>query len=324
VKVTSRLLLGLLLGHVLWSPAHADSYPSRPVKLVVAFAAGGVGDVMGRLIAQILQQKLGQTFVVENKPGGDGTVGMREVIRSSPDGYTLLVGGLGGQIIPQLMRDDFPVDVRTDLVEIAVSGIYPNVLTVNKSIPVKSVKDFIAYAKERPGRLNFGSSGRVSSDRLAAELFMMETGIKMLNVPYKGGALALNDLIAGSTDVMFPQFPAVIAAIQSDQVKPLAVTTAQRLQQLPDVPTLAEAALPGFNVGGWNAIYGPRGLPNDIRHLLGNAIALAVKEPEFAARLRTLGVEPVGMGADEATAYFNAEFQRWKKVIDEAGLKLER
>lgn len=324
MRFIRQLLFALLLGQAVWSPAHADSYPSRPVRLIVAFAAGGVGDVMGRLIAQMLQQKLGQTFVVENKPGGDGTVGMREVIRSAPDGYTLLVGGLGGQIIPQLMRDDFPVDVRTDLVEIAISGIYPNVLTINKSMPLNSVKEFIAYAKERPGQLNFGSSGRVSSDRLAAELFMMETGIKMLNVPYKGGALALNDLVAGSTHVMFPQLPAVIGAIQSDQVKPLAVTTRDRLPQLPHVPTLAEAALPGFNVGGWNAIYGPRGLPNDIRHLLGNTITSAVKEPEFARRLRTLGVEPVGMGADEATAYFSAEFERWKQVISAAGLKLEQ
>ena len=179
------------------SPAPAASYPTRPVKLIVAFAAGGIGDVMGRLIAQALQQKLGQSFVVENKPGADGVIGMREAIRAEPDGYTLLVGGLGAQIIPQLMRDDFPIDTRTELVTIAITGIYPNVLTVNKGLPVNSVKELIAYLKERPGQLNFASSGRVSSDRLAAELFMMETGTKMLNVPYKGGALALNDLIAG-------------------------------------------------------------------------------------------------------------------------------
>src|SRR5262249_32159704 len=155
------------------------------------------------------------------------------------------------------MRDDFPVDVRSDLTKIAISGIYPNVLTVNKGFPVNSVKDLIAYLKARPGQLNFGSGGRASSDRLAAEMFMMETGTTMLNVPYKGGGVALNDLMAGSTHVMFPQLPAVIGAALNGQVKPLAVTTSTRLSQLPDVPTLAETVLPGFNVGGCNALYGP-------------------------------------------------------------------
>jgi tripartite-type tricarboxylate transporter receptor subunit TctC len=324
MNLTRGMCLGVLLIGAIATLARADPYPSRPVKLIVSFAAGGVGDVLGRLLAQALQQKLGGAFVVENKPGGDGTVGMREVIRATPDGYTLLVGGLGGQIIPQLMRDDFPVDVRRDLVEIAISGIYPNVLTVNKDLPVNSVRELIAYLKARPGQLNFGSSGRVSSDRLAAELFMMETGTKMLNVPYKGGGAALNDLIAGSTHVMFPQLPAVIGAALNGQVKPIAVTTSNRLSQLPDVPTLAETELPGFNVGGWNALYGPRGLPDDVRDTLSKVIVTAVKEPEFAARLKTLGVEPTGMGSDDATAFFNAEYERWKKVIDAAGLKLEK
>lgn len=324
MNILSRLCLGLLLANAALSAAGADAYPNRPVKLIVSFAAGGVGDVMGRLLAQALQQKLGQTFFVENKPGGDGTVGMREAIRATPDGYTLLVGGLGGQIIPQLMRDDFPFDVREDLTKIAISGIYPNVLTVNKDLPVNSVKELIAYMKARPGQLNFGSSGRASSDRLAAELFMMETGTKMLNVPYKGGGVALNDLIAGATHIMFPQLPAVIGAAQSGQVKAVAVTTSKRLSQLPDVPTLAETELPGFNVGGWNALYGPRGLPENARDTLSKAVVAAVAEPEIAARLRTIGVEPIGIGADEATAFFDAEFLRWKKVIDAAGLKLEK
>lgn len=306
------------------SSARADFYPSRPVRLIVSFAAGGVGDILGRLVGQALQQKLGQPFIVENKPGADGIVGMREVIRAEPDGYTLLVGGLGAQIIPQLVNDDFPFDVRKDLVEIAITGIYPNVLTINKDLPVNSVAEFIAYLKARPGQLNFGSSGRAASDRLAAELFMMETGTKMLNVPYRSGGLALNDLIAGSTQVMFPQLPAVMSAAQTSQVKALAVTTRNRLPQLPDVPTLSEAALPGFNVGGWNALYGPRGLPADIRDTLSHAIVSAVKDPALVERLRTFGVEPQGMEAEQAATFFNAEYVRWKRVVDRAGLKLER
>jgi tripartite-type tricarboxylate transporter receptor subunit TctC len=318
--------LGLALAALLVSPrtSRADNYPVRPVRLVVSFAAGGVGDVLGRLMAQALQQKLGQTFFVENKPGGDGTVGMREAIRSAPDGYTLLVGGLGAQIIPQLMRDDFPFDVREELVVIAITGVYPNVVAVNKDLPVSSARELVTYLKARPGQLNFGSSGRVASDRLAAELFMMETGTKMQNVPYRGGGVAINDLIAGQTHVQFPQLPAVIGSMQTGQVKALAVTTRDRLSQFPDVPTLAESVLPGFNVGSWNAIYAPRGLPQDIRDTLSNAIVAAVNDREVAARLRTLGVEPVGIVSDRATAFFNEEFARWKRVIDAAGLKLER
>jgi tripartite-type tricarboxylate transporter receptor subunit TctC len=324
MNFTRWVWLGVLLVGILTSQARSDTYPRRPVKLIVSFAAGGVGDVLGRLLAQALQEKLAQSVVVENRPGGDGTIGMREAIRATPDGYTLLVGGLGGQIIPQLMRDDFPFDVRKDLVKIAISGIYPNVLVVNNDLPVNSVKELIAYLKARPGQLNFGSSGRASSDRLAAELFMMETGTRMLNVPYKGGGIALNDLIAGVTQVMFPQLPAVIGSALAGQVKPIAVTTSNRLSQLPHVPTLTETELPGFNVGGWNALYGPRGLPNDVRDTLSKAIVTAVKEPELAARLKTLGVEPIGIGSDEATTFFNAEFVRWKEVIDAAGLKLEK
>ncbi len=230
----------------------AERYPSRTIKLVVAFAPGGVADIMGRMIGQALQQKLGQTVIVENKPGGDGLIGMGEVVRAAPDGYTLLIGGFGGQIIPPLMKDDFPFDVRRDIVKVALTAEFANVLVVNKDLPINSAKELVDYAKARPGALNFGSSGRATSDRLAAELFMLETGTRMVNVPYKGGGAALTDLRAGITQVMFPQLPAVIALATSGDVKPLAVTSRYRLPQLPDVPTLAETLLPGFHVSSWN------------------------------------------------------------------------
>src|SRR4029077_9944049 len=169
-----------------------DRYPARTVKLVVAFAPGGVAEIMGRLVAPLLQSKLGGTLFDKNKPGGAGLVGMGEVVRAQPDGYTLLVGGFGGQIVPPLMKDDFPFDVRRDIVKIAMTAEFANVVVVNKSLPVNSVGELIAYLKARPGELNLGSSGRATSDRLAAEMFMMETGTKMLNVPYRGGGVALN------------------------------------------------------------------------------------------------------------------------------------
>ncbi len=302
----------------------AERYPTRTIRMVVAFAPGGVADIMGRLLAQALQEKLGQTVIVENKPGGDGTIGMGEVVRAAPDGYTLLVGGFGGQIVPPLMRDNFPFDVRRDIVKIAITAEFANVLVVNKDLPINSVKDLVGYLKARPGQLNFGSSGRATSDRLAAELFMMETGTKMLNVPYKGGGIALKDLRAGITQVMFPQLPAVIGLAQSGDVKPLAVTSNYRLSQLPDVPTLSEALLPGFHVTSWNVIMAPKGLPDDVRKILSDALVQAVKEPQIKEKMQKLGIAPVGLPSAEADVFFERELQRWKKVIDSAGLKLEQ
>jgi tripartite-type tricarboxylate transporter receptor subunit TctC len=321
--IAASLLLIMLAGVALAPSRAAERYPARTIKLIVAFAPGGVADIMGRLIAQALQAKLGQTVVVENKPGGDGLIGMGEVVRAAPDGYTLLVGGFGGQIVPPLMKDDFPFDVRRDIVKIALTAEFANVVVVNKDLPINSIKELIAYAKARPGALNFGSSGRATSDRLAAELFMLETGTKMLNVPYKGGGVALNDLRAGTTQVMFPQLPAVIGLALAGDVKPLAVTSNYRLPQLPDVPTLSETVLPGFHVASWNVLLAPRGLPDDIRKTLSDAVVQAVQEPDLQEKMRKLGIEPVGKGLAEADAFFLQELARWKTVIDSSGVKLE-
>jgi tripartite-type tricarboxylate transporter receptor subunit TctC len=324
--MTTNLRLGVLLAALLafGVAKAADKYPSRTVRLVVAFAPGGVADIMGRLLAQALQPRLGQSVIVENKPGGDGLIGMGEVVRAAPDGYTLLVGGFGGQIVPPLMRDDFPFDVRRDLVKIALTAEFGNVLVVNNSLPVHSVPELIAYLKARPGQLNFGSSGRATSDRLAAEMFMLETGTKMLNVPYKGGGVALTDMMAGTTQVMFPQLPAVLGQVKSGSVRALAVTSRYRLSQLPDVPTLSETALPGFHVTSWNELFGPRGLPDDIRKTLSDTLVDAVRnDKDIRERMITLGVEPVGEPYDKADAFFDGELVRWKDVIDRAGIKLK-
>jgi tripartite-type tricarboxylate transporter receptor subunit TctC len=315
----------LLTATVAFAAAAADRYPSRPIKLVVAFAPGGVADVMGRLVAQALAPRLNASVVVENKPGGDGLIGMGDVVRAEPDGYTLLVGGFGGQIVPPLMNDDFPFDVRRDLVKIALTAEFGCVLVVNKSLPVNSVADLIAYLKARPGAVNFGSSGRATSDRLAAEMFMLETGTRMVDVPYKGGGVALNDMMVGATQVMFPQLPAVLGLVTSGQVRALAVTSLHRLSQLPDVPTLDESGLRGFHVTSWNELFGPRGLPDDVRDTLSTALVDAIRnDAELRQRMQTLGVEPIGEGSARAEAFFDEELARWKTVIDRAGIKVER
>ena len=302
-----------------------EQYPSRPIKLVVAFAPGGVADVMGRLVAAALQSRLHQNVFVENRPGGDGLIGMGDVIRAAPDGYTLLVGGFGGQIVPPLMKEDFPFDVRGDLVKIALTAEFGNVLVVNNDLPVHSVAELVAYLKARPGAVNFGSSGRATSDRLAAEMFMLDTGTKMIDVPYKGGGVALNDMMTGSTQVMFPQLPAVLGLVSSGQVRALAVTSQKRLSQLPEVPTLEESGLPGFHVTSWNELFGPRGLPDDVRNILSDALVDAIRnDRELRDKMRKLGVEPIGEGAAKAEAFFDEELTRWKNVIDQTGLKLEQ
>jgi tripartite-type tricarboxylate transporter receptor subunit TctC len=302
----------------------AEPYPARPIKLIVAFQPGGVADVMGRLLAQALQQRLNQSVVVENKPGGDGLIGMGDAVRAVPDGYTLLVGGFGGQIIPPLMRADFPFDVRRDLVKIALTAEFGNVLVVNKSLPIRSVADLIAYLKARPGAVNFGSSGRATSDLLAAALFMLQTGTKMVDVPYAGGGQALSDMMAGATQVMFPQLPAVLGLIKSEQVRALAVTSSKRLEQLPDVPTLSESGLAGYRVTSWNELFGPRGLPDAIRDLLSRTLVDAIRnDTALRAKMLQLGVEPIGEGAAQADSFFNEELLRWKDVIDRSGLKIQ-
>jgi tripartite-type tricarboxylate transporter receptor subunit TctC len=305
--------------------AQADEkYPSRPIKLVVAFEPGGVADIMGRFVAQALQSRIHESVVVENRPGGDGLIGMGDVVRAEPDGYTLLVGGFGGQVVPPLMKDDFPFDVRRDIVKIALTAEFGNVLVINKTLPVNSVPDLIAYLKARPGAVNFASSGRATSDRLAAEMFMLETGTKMLDVPYKGGGVALNDMMAGTTQVMFPQLPAVLGLVTSGQVRALAVTSRNRLLQLPDVPTLDESGLPGFHVTSWNELFGPRGLPDGIRDMLSTALVDAIRnDAELREKMLAFGVEPIGEGSAKAEAFFNEELDRWKAVIDRAGIKLE-
>jgi tripartite-type tricarboxylate transporter receptor subunit TctC len=323
-RATINALRAAFLLAIVAAAQAAENYPSRPIRLIVAFAPGGVADVMGRLVAQALQQRLNQSVVVENKPGGDGLIGMGDAVRAAPDGYTLLVGGFGGQIIPPLMRDDFPFDVRRDLVKIALTAEFGNVLVVNKSLPVNSVPDLIAYLKARPGAVNFGSSGRATSDLLAAAMFMLQTGTKMVDVPYAGGGQALGDMMAGSTQVMFPQLPAVLGLINSGQVRALAVTSTRRLSQLPDVPTLSESGLPGFHVSSWNELFGPRGLPDDVRDLLSRTLVDAIRnDAELRAKMLKLGVEPIGEGAAQAGAFFNDELVRWKDVIDRAGLKVQ-
>ena len=318
-----RGLLALLFCVALAVPTSAaDSYPSRPIKLLIPFPPAGITDLSGRLVAEGLRAKLGQPVVVENKPGANGVLGLRELLKADPDGYTLMVGNLGSLVINYAIDAKASFDPMKDVVPIAGTSEYPTAMVVNNKMPVNSVKEFIAYAKERPGKLTFGSTGVGAMDYLAGELLMQKGGISMVHVPYRGGPLALNDLIGGQIDTIIEVYPVVMEQIRSGAIKGLAVSSATRLPSLPDLPTFEEAGVPGIVLTGWLGIYGPPKMPEDIRTKLGAAIVEVVNQPDIQKKFRDIGFEPmVGQGVKEFTAHHEAEVKRWVAFLTELGLR---
>jgi tripartite-type tricarboxylate transporter receptor subunit TctC len=298
----------------------AETYPGHPVRLIVPFPAGGIADLSGRLIAQGLQEKFKQPFVVENKPGANGVIGFHEMMKAAPDGYTLMMGTVGSVVINIVMDPHPPFDPLHDLAPIANAAEYATALVVNNAMPANSVKDFVAYAKAHPGKLTFGSTGVGALDYTAAQLLMKEAGITMLHVPFKGGPEALNSLMGGSIDCIVEVFPVVMGQIQAHTIKGLAVTSPYRQPTLPDLPTFKEAGFPGVELTGWLGLYGPPNMPEDIRQRLGHAVADIVKQPVMEQRFRAIGFEPTGQDANTFAAYHAAEVVRWKKFTSEIGM----
>jgi tripartite-type tricarboxylate transporter receptor subunit TctC len=316
-----RTFFAFLLCILVSAPADAaEPYPSRPIRLVVAYPPGGIADLSARLVAEGLRQKFNRPVIVENMPGANGVIGEREVVKSDADGYTLMLAP-SAMLINYAMAANFPFDVMRDVVPIAKVAEYPTAMIVNKKMPVNSVQEFIAYGKAHPDKLSFGSTGVGSLDWLAAELFMKQTGIRMVNVPYKGGPLALNDLLGGSIDTIIEVFPVVMAQIRSGAVKGLAVTSSYRLPSIPDVPTFAEAGVPNVQLTGWVAVYGPAGLPEDVKEKLGNAIVEVVKQPGMGDRFRKIGFEPMGEGVQAFSQQHAREVKRWMAFLTEMGLR---
>lgn len=301
-----------------------DTYPSQTIRMIVAFPAGGVSDMAARVVAEGMRERLNVPVIVENRAGGGGLVGNAEFVRSKPDGYTLLFGGLGGQVLPPLVNPRFPFDPLRDYVPVAMVSEFVNVMIVNKDLPVKTVQDFIAYAKARPGKLNFGSSGVGVSNHLTAEMFMLQTGLNMVHVPYKGAGGSLPDLHSGLIQLIFENLPPALGAVREGMVKGLAVTSDYRARQLPDLPTVVESGLPNFKVTSWNGVYGPRGLPQPIRDKLSQAIVDTMKNPTVIERFRTAGYEPLGLPYDEFETRFKAELEKWREVVTARGVKVEQ
>jgi tripartite-type tricarboxylate transporter receptor subunit TctC len=302
-----RGFLGFLIVLALSASASAaDPYPSRSIKLLIPFPPAGITDLSGRIVADGLRDRLKQPIVVENKPGANGILGLRELLKADADGYTLMVGNVGSLVLNYAIDTKAPFDPMKDVVPIAGTAEYATTMVVHKNLPVNSVQEFVAYARARQGQLTYGSTGEGSLANLSTQLFMQKTGIRMVHAPYKGGPLALNDLIAGHIQLIIEGF---------------AVTSPYRQPMLPNVPTFAEAGVPGVVVTGWLGIYGPPGLPNDVRDKLGKAVVEVVKDPETQKKLRAIGFEPTGQGTPEFTAHHAAEVKRWVAFYGEVGLR---
>lgn len=301
--------------------ATAADYPSRPVTLVVPFPAGGSSDMIGRVLAQKLHEKIGGTWIVENKPGATGSIGAAFVKNAQPDGNTLLVSSLAPFAVNPFLQKSMPYDPSKDFDLLSVLVQAPNVLVANPSVPAKTVADVVALLKKSPGAVSFASSGAGSSDHLTAELFWQETGTQGLHIPYKGGAPAIQDLIGGQVQFSFQNLNAVITQIQSGKLTAIAITSAKRSPLLPDVPTLTESGIRNADVYSWQAIAGPKGLPADVKKKLTDGIVAAVNDADTRKKLTDLGFEIVANTPEQFAKFQAGELARWKKVITTAKIE---
>jgi tripartite-type tricarboxylate transporter receptor subunit TctC len=300
--------------------ARAETYPARPVRIIVPVPPGGALDINARLIAQWLTDRLGQPFVIENRPGAGTNIGTEAAVRATPDGYTLLLipasATINATLYPKLS-----FNFIRDIAPVAPISRVPLVMEVTQSLPAKTVPEFIAYAKANPGKISMASGGTGSTSHIGGELFGLQTGIKMVHVPYHGGAPALNDLIGGQVQVMFSPLPESIGAIKGGRVRALAVTTAARSSALPDVPTVADS-VPGYEASTWQGIGAPAHVPADIVDKLNREINAGLGDAKIKARIADLGGMPMPMSVGEFRKLIVAETAKWARVIDAANIKM--
>ena len=302
--------------------AAAQTYPVRPIRVIVPYAPGGSTDVVFRILAPRLTEILGQQVIVENRPGGSSTIGLDVAAKSAPDGYTLGVPNLTFGANPSLIKK-MPFDSEKDLVPVTLVSIVTLVLTVHPSVPARSVKELIALAKAKPGSLNYGSAGNASANHLATERFSYMTGTKMVHIPFKGGGPAVISLVSGETALLFATIPSSIQHFESGRLIPLGVSSLQRNAALPKIPTIAEAAVPGYEAIEWNGVLVPTGTPPAVIARLHQAFAKALSIPDVKERIVGLGADPVGSTPEEFAAFIKKELATWSKVIKEVGITVE-
>ena len=324
MAVARWLAAAVMATCVLVAPsAWAQAFPSKPVKLVVPFPPGGSLDNVGRLLAQKLSEAWGQQVVVENKPGAGGNIGADAVAKSPPDGYTVVMGALSTHAVNPSLYKTMPYDAVKDFAPLSLVAITPNVLIVKTGAPIASVKDLVAYAKANPGKTNFGSGSNGSAGHLDGELFKLETGTDVMHIPYKGGAPALQALLAGDTQFMFDNLANAMAQVKGGTVRAIAVTTAQRSKLVPELPTMAEAGLPGFDISTWFGLMAPAGTPPDVVARWNAEIVKALNAPDVREKMLAQGAEPAPMTPAEFATFIARERDKYAKIVSASGAKVD-
>jgi tripartite-type tricarboxylate transporter receptor subunit TctC len=303
--------------------ASAQNYPSRPVRLVITYPPGGTTDFVGRPIAQKLSEYFALPVVVDNRGGAGGVLATMIVAQAPADGYTLLLGTSSGMLINPLLNPKLPYDAFRDFSPVSRTNVNPQALVATASLPVNNVKELIAYAKANPGKLNVASSGIGTPNHLGAEMLKYLAKIDIVHVPYKGGGPAMTDLIAGQVQLQFSSIPTVLAHVKAGRIKMLAVGSAKRSPALPDVPTIAEAGVPGYEYTTWYGIFGPRGMQKQVVGTVNSAVAKALASPDVHQRLMSQGAEPSPSSPEELLRYMREESARWSKIIKAANIKAE-
>ncbi len=303
--------------------AFAQTYPSKPIRLIVPFPPGGSADILARAIGQKAGEGLGQPFVVENRPGAGTAIGADALAKSAPDGYAVMIGTVSSHAINPALNPKLPFDPLKDFTPVSLVATIPFAMIVHPSVPAKNVQEFIALAKAKPGSLNYSSAGNGTSNHLAGELLKSMARVDIVHVPYKGSAPALNDLIAGQVSLMFDLVLTAAPHVKSGAVRGLAVTGAQRSSALPELPTVAESGVPGYEVSAWFGIFAPAGLAQSVVQRLNAEFVKGLQQPDLRQRLASQGAEPLTSTPDEFGSYLRSEIAKWAKVVKESGMKVD-
>ena len=322
LSMLARCLFAVAMAAVT-SAAFAQTYPAKPIKLVAPSTPGDAPDVIARLVADKLSIVLGQQVVVENKPGAGGVVGSDAVAKAAADGYTLIMGNAGSHGINAAVYTNLPYDIQRDFAPVSQVAVAPNVMVINPSIPAKTVTEFIAYAKSQPGKLSYASGGNGSSAHMSMELFKSMAGVDIQHIPYKGSSPALTDLVAGQVAVFIGNMPPTVPLVKAGKLRALAVTTKAHSALMPELPTIAESGLPGYETVAWFGVLAPAGTPPEIVNRLSLEIGKIARSPEMRDKLLAMGAEPVGGTPAEFRAVIDRDIAKWKPLAQKVGIKVD-
>ena len=319
-----RSLAWLAAAALAWSAtAHSQTFPSKPIRMVVTFPTGGAPDILARTISDKLDPAWGQTMIVDNRPGAGGNIGAEFVARAAADGHTLVMGTVGTHSINGALYAKMPYDMVKDFAPVTLVASTPNLLVVNNSVPAKDLQELIVLAKARPGQLTFGSPGIGTSVHVSGELFNTMAGVRTTHVPYKGRQMAIPDLLGGTITMMFDNMPSALPVVRDGKLRAIGVTSSRRSPSAPDIPTIAEQGLSGFEATSWFAVFAPAGTPRATVDRLHAELTRIFKLPDVQAKMRTLGLDPILGGPQELASFQQAEIAKWAKVVKDSGAKAE-